>query len=315
MYRAERRHGAIDQVVFVDTEARTAGFPGLMNAFLGWRAEEGEARGKGTREDNEGAPTSPEPRPDSGTTDFPRLLHAMQSFDRTAVVCFENVTVAGIGDSFSFDSAPALELLGYRNRVLEAVGLGETKKLSTADSPTMVIVSRNSTTRRFVNEEQVRAVLQARFQRFDVRLVELEKLSVQDQLELISRTTVLIGAHSGALLHALWMPSAGAVVQLHPYHTHFGTNEYAAHSEPMPFILNVERFTERIGRRYAEVVSTDDSLSKHCTTAREIRRTQKLNGGTDYKCYFYSDFLVDPVRVVEAVVASGVAMPSLSVTD
>jgi capsular polysaccharide biosynthesis protein len=75
----------------------------------------------------------------------------------------------------------------------------------------MIFISRQSSpTRRLSNWDEVKAVLD----RCNVRIVELETLSLLEQIRLLHSTSVLIGVHGAGLTNMCFMPGGTHVVEI-----------------------------------------------------------------------------------------------------
>ncbi|KAK3287578.1 hypothetical protein CYMTET_4927 [Cymbomonas tetramitiformis] len=92
----------------------------------------------------------------------------------------------------------------------------------------------------------------------DVQLVNLETLSIKEQITLMGRTSVLFGVHSSALLHVAWMRPGSAVVQLHLPNTQLGSHAHVQRDGILSWysgvhpsiIMNIENLAEKAGVRY-----------------------------------------------------------------
>jgi hypothetical protein len=134
----------------------------------------------------------------------------------------------------------------YRRFALQGLGLGARVDPRGARAPLVVtLVSRRPYTkfvehafmgRQVANEEQLAAAMtaaaeaaaasapehlfpadaSAASQRVEVRVVDFAPLDLSEQLELVSRTDVLVGMHGAALTFALYLPPHAAVVELWP---------------------------------------------------------------------------------------------------
>ncbi|KAF8345464.1 hypothetical protein F5887DRAFT_884888 [Amanita rubescens] len=102
--------------------------------------------------------------------------------------------------------------LGY---LPDALGSGDGGKL-----PVVTYISRQSTGRRLREEDHeglVRSLRELDEEGLcEVHVVRMERMSLKAQIELVARTTVLVGVHGNGLTHQLWMPrtSRSTVVEI-----------------------------------------------------------------------------------------------------
>lgn len=64
--------------------------------------------------------------------------------------------------------------------------------------------------RNIVNEEEVLKIITE----FNIEIVYMEKMSLQEQIYLASNTTCLVGANGAGMLHSLFMPEKSLVIEL-----------------------------------------------------------------------------------------------------
>ncbi|KAL4218445.1 hypothetical protein ACF0H5_023180 [Mactra antiquata] len=87
------------------------------------------------------------------------------------------------------------------------------------------------TVRRIANEGDVwRAVKESEYTAI-VNGVQLERLNMVEQLELISRTDILIGMHGAGLTHTLYLPKTSGVIEIYPEYTSVGNAHFRAMSK------------------------------------------------------------------------------------
>lgn len=82
--------------------------------------------------------------------------------------------------------------------------------------------------RKIANEPQLEATLRARNPSFRVRSVQLERLSVQQQLELVASTDVMLGMHGAGLTHAIFLPDKSGLVEMVPSKLAAGNRHFHA---------------------------------------------------------------------------------------
>ncbi|KAJ7135780.1 hypothetical protein C8R44DRAFT_388680 [Mycena epipterygia] len=84
------------------------------------------------------------------------------------------------------------------------------EKLSVPKRPLVTYISRQGSGRRLVEKDHeglvaaLRALEDAGICEF--QLAAMERLTLRDQIELVSRSTILVGVHGNGLTHQLWMP-------------------------------------------------------------------------------------------------------------
>jgi len=79
-----------------------------------------------------------------------------------------------------------------------------------------VLVLRRSKDRLIVNEDELVARLRA-LPGVDVTVVQLESFSYAEQLALLARTDVLVGAHGSGLANLMFLPRKAGLVEIFPY--------------------------------------------------------------------------------------------------
>lgn len=87
------------------------------------------------------------------------------------------------------------------------------------------------TTRRISNEEEVWNAVREADTMAVVNGVQLEKLSMVDQLELIAKTDILIGMHGAGLSHILYLPDSSGVIELFPNYMSVANAHFRAMSK------------------------------------------------------------------------------------
>ncbi|KAF9071833.1 hypothetical protein BDP27DRAFT_1321455 [Rhodocollybia butyracea] len=78
--------------------------------------------------------------------------------------------------------------------------------------PVVIYISRQKTGRRLADKDHealVHSLLKLQDEGFcKVEIPVMENLSVKEQIELVSRSTIMVGVHGNGLTHQLWMPSS-----------------------------------------------------------------------------------------------------------
>jgi capsular polysaccharide biosynthesis protein len=71
--------------------------------------------------------------------------------------------------------------------------------------PLAVLIDRKGQTRDIENIDEIGALMKTHCPHCHVEVVELHNMGVVDQIQLISRASVLVGLHGSGLAHAVWM--------------------------------------------------------------------------------------------------------------
>ncbi|KAF9071795.1 hypothetical protein BDP27DRAFT_1446016 [Rhodocollybia butyracea] len=78
--------------------------------------------------------------------------------------------------------------------------------------PVVTYISRQKTGRRLVDKDHealIRSLSELQDEGFcEVEIPVMENMSVKEQIELVSRSTIMLGVHGNGLTHQLWMPSS-----------------------------------------------------------------------------------------------------------
>ncbi|XP_060576003.1 uncharacterized protein LOC132733378 [Ruditapes philippinarum] len=76
-----------------------------------------------------------------------------------------------------------------------------------------------SVVRKIQNEDKLLKKIKSYFNGHNVKGLQIDKLSMQDQLAIISKTDILIGMHGAGLSHTLFLPRHSGLIELFPlYH-------------------------------------------------------------------------------------------------
>lgn len=126
----------------------------------------------------------------------------------------------------------------FRSFFLQRYDVSEQRKLNCAKLKIVLIWRRNylahprkpsgSLTRKIKNEGELLNGIKAKFPRFEVIGVQMDKLDMKRQLEMIADTGILVGMHGAGLSHLLFLPNYAGVVELFPLYwstsnRHFST--------------------------------------------------------------------------------------------
>ncbi|OHT09932.1 hypothetical protein TRFO_21018 [Tritrichomonas foetus] len=120
--------------------------------------------------------------------------------------------------NYYFDDDVAI---GLREAILNELGI--TVPEINNENPTIVFVSRGkSSSRDITNTENVIELMKKTCRFCKIRKVLLHQLSIKDQVELISQTSVLIGVHGSGLTHTMWLPRSNktfnaSLIEILPY--------------------------------------------------------------------------------------------------
>lgn len=127
----------------------------------------------------------------------------------------EILRFAGV-DEASRDLGVQIEKIWQQDRLKAAKALGAAQKTTPVQVPispentVVTYISRQAARRHLIREDHklLVAALQEMTARkgYELIIVEAEKLSKDEQLSIMSRTTVLVGVHGNGLSHLLWLP-------------------------------------------------------------------------------------------------------------
>ncbi|CAM9269498.1 unnamed protein product [Phaeothamnion confervicola] len=107
----------------------------------------------------------------------------------------------------------------YRRHVLQAFGLWEVPPPAV---PKVVLIVRRRTPAKNVgrvlkNEVELAAVVREG-NLIDFEVVDLAQLTFREQLQLLRRTTVLVGVHGAGLMNVLFLAEEAVLVEIHPFY-------------------------------------------------------------------------------------------------
>lgn len=110
----------------------------------------------------------------------------------------------------------------FRRFVLERFGI---EPGTSEEVKRIVIISRPSIDadgrkldRRFANETEMTGTAEGVFPKAVVSVVDLGAMSLEEQLQLINQTDLLIGMHGAGMTHALFLPEGARVIEFFPRH-------------------------------------------------------------------------------------------------
>ena len=76
--------------------------------------------------------------------------------------------------------------------------------------------------RKISNEQELLDTLLSRYGNFNISGLQLDLLSMRDQLDLVVRTDILVGMHGAGLSHSLFLPTHGGLIEFYP--TYWGSS-------------------------------------------------------------------------------------------
>ena len=125
--------------------------------------------------------------------------------------------------------APSLPLIeDFRKFILSTYHISSNTYSLNCEKINIVFIWRNHTktyakasqykslTRKIHNMPQLLFSLQRQFPRFTIKGIQIELLSFQEQLHVISRTDLLIGMLGAGLTHAMFLPGHAGLIELRP---------------------------------------------------------------------------------------------------
>ena len=93
---------------------------------------------------------------------------------------------------------------GFRNELLKRMKISTTN-VGDKGKPLIIIIDRGMTRRNIANQKEVERFIRDSCPFCSVKSLLLEQVSVDSQVEIISRASVLIGLHGSGLTNCLWM--------------------------------------------------------------------------------------------------------------
>ena len=82
--------------------------------------------------------------------------------------------------------------------------------------------------RKIANEHELEAALRTRNPHFCIQSVQLERLSVQQQLRLVASSDVVVAMHGAGLTHAIFLPDRSGLVEIVTGRPGAGNREFQA---------------------------------------------------------------------------------------
>lgn len=91
-----------------------------------------------------------------------------------------------------------------RSCILENMNI-KTDRIGNNGKPLVIMIDRKSTSRNIGNQRDIEALVKRTCEFCDVQTLNLEDISVDEQVEMFSRASVLIGLHGSGLANCMWM--------------------------------------------------------------------------------------------------------------
>ena len=114
----------------------------------------------------------------------------------------------------------------FRKFVISSYNIEEVRKLNCSSVRVMFIWRRNYVAhprnpqgrvqRKIQNEKELETSLKSKFSSLSIRGLQLDTYSMREQLEFVTDTDIMIGMHGAGLVHSLFLPPHGALVELFP---------------------------------------------------------------------------------------------------
>ena len=114
----------------------------------------------------------------------------------------------------------------FRNFVIRSFKIEDSRKLNCSTLRILFIWRRNYVAhprnpqgrvqRKIKNEDELEESLKLEFPSLIIRGLQLDTYSMREQLKIVTGTDILIGMHGAGLVHSLFLPSHGALVELFP---------------------------------------------------------------------------------------------------
>lgn len=101
-----------------------------------------------------------------------------------------------------------------QRRMLRHYGLGTPNK-SPSPVPLITIIDRKAT-RKIWDFERILNLAKSHFPGANVTAVDFAQLSLRDQIDLATKTDILVGIHGAGLTHSLWLNPKAAVIEIKP---------------------------------------------------------------------------------------------------
>lgn len=215
----------------------------------------------------------------SRSVPYDRITHethdAPASIRGSVPVCIARATI-GLGNICPFTYCAGEQPEGtvprMRDQVLRYYGITATARGPRAREEPRILVVKRRERRRLLNADEVAAALTAAHPRWNVRLVELEGWSFQQQVAVFANADVVVTIHGNAEGNMLWMEKGSVIVELFAYQIRTTFFESLASSSEM---------------KYAPVYCDVDE----CLATLEGKETYD----------FYRDLIANVTDVVQAV--------------
>jgi len=110
--------------------------------------------------------------------------------------------------------------------------------------------------RKIANQRQLESSLRMLNPDFRIRSVQLERLTIRQQLQLVTSSDVLLGMHGAGLSHAMFLPDHAGLIELVPLGLGRGNRHFEA----------IARWRRLHYERWVSQAVDDDSAMNNYTT-------------------------------------------------
>ena len=213
---------------------------------------------------------------------FPDVRFISPRYFSTKLVCIRNGIFVGFPNhALGRSDTSQEEVTLFHEFLCERFNLQKTKSSNKISRPLVVFMSRNAlpdskrARRHLQNEGEVAEMLRKRTN-WDVRIVSMQRLTFQEQAELMYETSLLISVHTAGFYNVLFMQPGSIAVQINVPGTHFGTLEYERRPQ-QPFWMRgmwhtpVQQICMHRGIVFLELwAEADPSHSKNFVRSKQL---------------------------------------------
>jgi len=156
-------------------------------------------------------------------------------------IAFRNLvwSVIGYNSPINFHSLHSLSYIEeFSNFLRSRFGVSQEKKLSCSRISILFIWRRDyvahpgnptgKISRKIFNEKEIVEAIESELPGHKVDGIQLDKLSMEDQVKLVSQADILVGMHGAGLSHILELPSHAGVLELFPTYWGKSTQHFKA---------------------------------------------------------------------------------------
>ena len=113
----------------------------------------------------------------------------------------------------------------FSKKYLELFGLESNKQLNCSNLSVVLGIRRDyfmhpgekrNTERKYKNEKEITETMKTEFKGHTVRTFIAEDMSLNEQLNVMTKADILIGMHGCIMTHAMFMPKYGAIFEMYP---------------------------------------------------------------------------------------------------